>query len=113
MGAILDTGAARASARTSMMPFRLPAPARFALPLILLFAQIETPDASAAAIWTNTTSGLWRDSVNSLNIWAAPNFTNALLLSDLGVNKTLLVSNSTLDVRMRGALQVANSSLVV
>ncbi|HEU0011894.1 MAG TPA: hypothetical protein VFT34_18915, partial [Verrucomicrobiae bacterium] len=132
-----------------MMPFRLPAPARFALPLILLLAQLETPDASAAAIWTNAASGLWRDaenwsggnlpslggvyvtnagsktvtidaltpsgnlSINSLNIWAAPNFTNTLLLSDLGVNKTLLVSNSTLDVRMRGALQVANSSLVV
>ena len=149
MSAILDTGAARASARTSMMPFRLPAPARFALPLILLLAQLESPNASAAAIWTNAASGLWRDaenwfagnlpslggvyvtnagsktvtldaltpsgnlSINSLNIWAAPNFTNTLLLSDLGANKTLLVSNSTLDVRMRGALQVANSSLVV
>ncbi len=52
-------------------------------------------------------------SINSLNIWAPANATNRLLLSEVGINRPLVVSNSTLDVRMRGALQITNSSLVV
>ncbi len=104
----------------------------------------------AAAIWTNSASGLWHGPVNwaagnlpsfssgtyvtnagsksvtlnaatpqnnltigSLNIWAPASGSNHVLLSDLGAGRTLLVSNVTMDVRMRGALQITNSALVV
>lgn len=50
--------------------------------------------------------------INSLNVWAPPNATNTLLLQDLG-SAPLVVSNNSLDIRMRGAIVVTNSSLVV
>ena len=50
--------------------------------------------------------------IGSLNIWAATNATNRVLLSDV-TSRPLLVSNVTMDVRMRGVLQITNSSLVV
>ena len=50
--------------------------------------------------------------IGSLNIWAATNATNRVLLSDV-LSRPLLVSNVTMDVRMRGVLQITNSSLVV
>ena len=50
--------------------------------------------------------------INSLNVWAPTNATNTLLLQDLGAIP-LVVSNNNLDVRMRGAIVVSNSSLVV
>jgi hypothetical protein len=50
--------------------------------------------------------------INSLNVWAPVNATNTLLLQDLGA-QPLIVSNNTLDVRMRGVIQVTNSSLIV
>ena len=51
--------------------------------------------------------------LGSLNIWAPVGGSNLVLLSDVGINRPLLVSNVTLDVRMRGALQITNSSLIV
>jgi hypothetical protein len=50
--------------------------------------------------------------INSLNVWAPPGATNTLLLQDLGPTP-LVVSNNSLDLRMRGAIEVTNSSLVV
>jgi hypothetical protein len=50
--------------------------------------------------------------INSLNVWAPVNATNTLLLQDLGA-QPLAVSNNSVDVRMRGAVLVTNSSLVV
>ncbi|MFM1770298.1 MAG: hypothetical protein RJA22_2827 [Verrucomicrobiota bacterium] len=50
--------------------------------------------------------------IGSLNVWAAPGFTNTLVLQDLGATP-LVVSNNSLDVRMRGAVHLTNSSLVV
>jgi hypothetical protein len=51
--------------------------------------------------------------INSLNVWAPPNATNTLWLQGLGTNTPLVVSNSTLDVRMRGDLRITDSSLIV
>jgi len=50
--------------------------------------------------------------INSLNVWAPPGATNTLLLQDLGPTP-LVVSNNSLDIRMRGSMVVTNSSLVV
>ena len=50
--------------------------------------------------------------INSLNVWAPTNATNTLLLQDLGP-VPLIISNNSVDVRMRGAVVVTNSSLVI
>lgn len=50
--------------------------------------------------------------IGSLNVWGPVGTTNRLLLQDLGANP-LVVSNNSLDVRMRGAVDITNSSLVV
>ena len=51
--------------------------------------------------------------INSLNVWAPTNTTNTLLLSDVGTNSPLVVSNATLTVARGGSIVVTNSSLVV
>src|SRR5580765_5671205 len=121
-----------------MCCFRLPARGVFVV-LCLPFALLSW-DAPAAAIWSSPASGLWRESanwlngnlpslggvyvtnagtsaanlfINSLNVWAPSNATNTLWLQGLGTNTPLVVSNSTLDVRMRGDLRITDSSLIV
>ena len=48
----------------------------------------------------------------SLNVWAPADFTNTLLLQDLGPNP-FVVSNTSVLVNNRGVLRVTNSSLVI
>lgn len=50
--------------------------------------------------------------IGSLNVWGPVGTTNRLLLQDLGATP-LVVSNNSLDVRMRGVVEITNSSLVV
>ncbi len=50
--------------------------------------------------------------IGSLNVWAPADSTNTLILQDLAP-RSLVTSNNSLDVRMRGAIIVTNSSLVV
>lgn len=48
----------------------------------------------------------------SLNVWAPANFTNTLLLQDLGPNP-FVASNTSVFVNNRGVLRITNSSLVI
>ena len=134
-----------------MSACRLPVPARFTLTLlpVVLLMFVSANAAFGAAIWTNASSGFWRDAINwsagnlpslggvyisnattktvtidsltsannlainSLNVWAPTNATNTLLLSNVGVARPLMASNTTVDIRMRGALRITDSSLVV
>ncbi|MGH8247204.1 MAG: hypothetical protein ACREUU_12335, partial [Gammaproteobacteria bacterium] len=48
----------------------------------------------------------------SLNVWAPADFTNSLLLQDLGPNP-LVASNTSVFVNDRGVIRVTNSSLVI
>jgi T5SS/PEP-CTERM-associated repeat protein len=70
-------------------------------------------NASTKTVTVDALTPLTNLFINSLNIWGRTNTTNTLLLSDLGTNSPLVVSNATLTIAKGGAVVVTNSSLVV
>ena len=78
-----------------------------------LSSGVYITNSGAKTVTLNAATPLDKLAIGSLNIWAPTNGSTRVVLSDLGVDRRLLLSNVTMDVRMHGALQITNSALVV